>query len=343
MKLRASTTPFLMAALFAGAVFSVGCGSAITVTRLAPAEVNLAGVKRVAITHIGGRDGDTLSTMVSQRIVDSKRYELVERAEMDKITAEHRGALDAAFEQNQGVEIGRLLPAAAIISGSVSESKAEEHINSRADKCSRSVNGKSVSYSCTRYTRTMKARFVANLRVFDTNTSRVLVQRRLQADRTSETSSTDGDPDVIDGDSMLETCRNEVADKFLKMIAPYPVQERVSLEEDGELPELKQGNEYLKRGDASTALEFYTKAVAKADANPSLKPDSKGRAHYSFGLGKAMIGDYTTALTELHTAGMLKQEKDWTDLEMRIRVWKSDADKVASQMKDAAGSEPPQQ
>lgn len=332
-----------MAALLAGAVFSVGCGSAITVTRLAPAEINLAGVKRVAITQIGGRDGDSLATMVSQRIVDSKRYELVERAEMDKIASEHRGALDAAFEQNQGVEIGKLLPAAAIISGSVSESKTDDHVTSSSSTCSRTMNGKSFNYPCTRYKRTAKARFVANLRVFDTNTSRVLVQRRLQAERSNETSATDGDPDTIDGDAMLEACRNEVADKFLKMIAPYPVQEKVSLEEDGELPELKQGNEYLKRGDTATALEFYTKAVAKADANAGMKPDSKGRAHYSFGLGKAMIGDYETALTELRTAGTLKQEKGWTDLEMRVRVWKSDADKVASQMKDAAGSEPPQQ
>jgi hypothetical protein len=297
----------------------------------------------VAITRIDGHDGDSLATMVSQRIVDSKRYELVERSEMDKIAAEHRGALDAAFEQSQGVEIGKLLPAAAIISGSVSESKVDDRVTSSWSTCTRHVNGKAVNYACARNKRTVKARFVANMRVFDTNTSRILVQRRLPAERTRETSATDGDPDTVDGDAMLEACRNEVADKFLKMIAPYPVQEKVSLEEDGDLPELKQGNEYLKRGDTATALEFYTRAVAKADANPGMKADAKGRAHYSFALGKAMIGDYATALTELHTAGTLKQEKSWTDLEMRVRVWKSDADKVASQMKDSAGSEPPPQ
>jgi len=318
-------------------LFGVGCAGSITVTRLAPAEVNLAGIKRIAITRIDGPDGDTFATLVSQRVLDSKRYELVERAEMDRIAAEHRGALDAAFEQNQGVEIGKLLPAAALVAGTVNESKADDRVNSKADTCTRyDARNKAVRYACTRYTRSAKARFVTNVRVFDTNTSKVLVSRRLVAERKKETTATDGDPDNVDTDALLDQCRNEVADTFLKMIAPHPVQERVALEEDGALPELKQGNDYLKRGDPGTAVEFFARAVAKADANPSLKPDVKGRAHYSFGLGKAMTGDYDTALAELRAAQSLKPEQSWMDLEMRVRAWKKDADKVSEQMKDAA-------
>jgi Flp pilus assembly protein TadD len=126
------------------------------------------------------------------------------------------------------------------------------------------------------------------------------------------------------------------------MIAPHPVQEHAALEEDGALPELKQGNEYLKKGDPGTAVEFFARAVAKADADPSLKPDAKGRAHYSYGLGKAMVGDYDVALSELHMAQTLKQDKAWTDLEMRVRAWKKDAERVSEQMKDAAAAAPPQ-
>jgi hypothetical protein len=326
----------LFATVSLASILAVGCAGSITVTRLAPAEVNLAGIKRVAITGIEGPDGETFATLVSQRIIDSKRYELVERAEMNKIVAEHRGALDAAFEQNQGVEIGKLLPAAALIAGRVNESKANDNVTSRSDSCTRYQSGKVVRYPCTRYTRSVKARFVTNVRVFDTNTSKVLVSRRLLAERKKETTATDGDPATVDADAMLDQCRNEVADQFLKMIAPHPVQERADLEEDSALPELKQGNEYLKRGDPGTATEFFARAVAKADANPSLKPDVKGRAHYSYGLGKAMVGDYDVALAELHMAQTLKAQPAWMDLEMRVRAWKKDADKVSEQMKDAA-------
>jgi len=327
-----------LAALSLTSILSVGCGTSITVTRLAPAEVNLAGIKRIAITKIEGPDGESFATMVSQRILDSKRYEVVERAEMDKIAAEHRGALDAAFEQNQGVEIGKLLPAAALVAGKVNEAKADDRVNSRSDTCTRYEAGKLVRYPCTRYTRTAKARFVTNVRVFDTNTSKVLVTRRLVAERKKETTSTDGDPDNVDTDALLDQCRNEVADAFFKMIAPHPVQERVALQEDGALPELKQGNEYLKRSDPGTAVEFFARAVAKADANPSLKPEVRGRAHYSYGLGKAMVGDYDVALAELHMAQTLKPEQSWMDLEMRVRTWKKDAEKVTEQMKDAAAT-----
>jgi len=176
--------------------------------------------------------------------------------------------------------------------------------------------------------------------VFDTNTSKLLVSRRLVAERKKETTSTDGDPDNVDSDALLDQCRNEVADQFLKMIAPHPVQEHVALLEDSALPELKQGNEYLKRSDPGTAVEFFARAVARADANPSLKPEVKGRAHYSYGLGKAMVGDYDIALAELHMAQTLKPDQGWMDLEMRVRAWKKDADKVSEQMKDAAAAAP---
>jgi hypothetical protein len=333
----------LLAVLALSATSTVGCGTSITVTRLAPAEVNLVGVKRIAITRIDGRDGESFATMVNQRILESKRYEVVERSEMDKIAAEHRGALDAAFEQNQGVEIGKLLPAAALVAGRVDESKVDDKVNTKNDTCTTYRNGKMVRYACTRSTRSVKARFVTNVRIFDTNTSKLLVSRRLLAERKKETNSTDGDPDNVDGDGMLDECRNEVADQFVKMIAPHPVQEHVSLVEDGALPELKQGNEYLKRGDAGTAVEFYARAVAKADSNPATKPETKGHAHYSYGLGKAMAGDYETALAELRIAQAAKSEKEWMNLEMRVRVWKADADKVNEQMKDATSAAPPQQ
>jgi hypothetical protein len=348
MKTTLSRHFLLLATLSLTSILSVGCAGSITVTRLKPAEVNLAGIKRIAITKIDGRDGDTLATMITERLVESKRYEVVERAEMDKIAAEHRGALDAAFEQNQGVELGKLLPAAALVSGSVNESKTDENVRSRNDTCIRYEDlggGKSrkIQYACTHYTRTATALFTANMRVFDTNTGKILVTRRLADSDKKETTSTDADPDQIDRDAMLEACRAQVATAFMKLIAPYPVQENVDLEKDGSLPELAQGNEYLKRGDPNTATEFYARAVAKADSTPTIKPDAKARAHYSFGLGKALSGDFTTALAELRLAQTLKQDKDWMDLEMRVQTWKKDADKVSQQMKDGVAEAQPQQ
>jgi hypothetical protein len=55
-----------------------------------------------------------------------------------------------------------------------------------------------------------------------------------------------------------------------------------------------------------------------------------------------MVGDYDVALAELHMAQTLKQDKAWTDLEMRVRAWKKDAERVSEQMKDAAAAAPAQ-
>ena len=45
-------------------------------------------------------------------------------------------------------------------------------------------------------------------------------------------------------------------------------------------------------------------------------------------------------VAELHIAQTLKQDPAWMDLEMRVRAWKKDADKVSEQMKDAAPAAP---
>jgi curli biogenesis system outer membrane secretion channel CsgG len=325
------------ALLILGATLSWGCATQMTVARTKPAEVNLRGVSRIAVYAVEGQDGPQLESSLTQALFDSKRFELVERSALDKIVKEHGMSLDAAF-QSDGVELGQMLPAAAIVSGRVSAANYDERMERRDHTCRKTNDGKNYyEATCTSVRRIGKANYVADLRVLDTNTGRVLAVKSVRDEKTAETAATDEEPERIDGDSLVNAARASVVEQFLRVIAPYKVNERVTLVDDGDLPELEQGNKYLQRDDAASALDFYKKAVASS-ARPGISQEAQAKAHYSLGLGLALIGDYDASLKALQNANSMADESDWLDMEMRVKRWKKEAEAVEEQKRDAAGA-----
>lgn len=314
----------------------VGCAPEIMVPRQKPAEINLRGIKRVAITGIEGSGGKELEGQILEQLQGSNRFELVERAQLDKVKAEL--GLGSSVEFREGdTAIGKLLPAAAIIWGHVDRADFDQTNTSKAETCTRSVKqGKkkvSQSYPCKKNERTGKVSIAVQLRVFDTNTARILAAKTLNSQEEQHEAKTDEDVPPIDGEALKEHCRHTIAEDFVKVIAPHVVQEKVKLTDDSSLPDIKQGNEYLKRGDSQAALELYGKALAKANGDATVSPKAKARAYYAHGLGSALVGDYQTAVEEIRTANMGDSNSDWLDMEVRVKRWQEEAKKVDEQRK----------
>jgi len=316
-----------------------GCAPKVVVTRLKPAEIAMPGVRRISIARIDGRDGEQLVGKINQGLFESKRFEVLERAALDQILKEHGRGVDVLFESD-GLELGKLLPASALVAGTVSKADYSERVDSKPGTCTKSVKSgdkmKSVEYACTRYERIGQASYVADLRVVDTNTGRLLATRTFRKDLTDTNRATDEQPDRIDGEGMLETCRREVATAFIRMIAPYPVDEPVQLAKDGKLPELLVGNGYARQGDWEKAKEHYARAVARVDADPVLPPKSKGKAHYALGLALAFSGAYDDGILELEKAYNLHQTSAWMEMMGRVKRFKIEAEKLKEQQQHAA-------
>jgi len=251
-------------------LFASGCATRIRVTRLRPAEVNLKGVRQIAVLKIEGRDGDKLESQITQGLFDSKRFDLVERNKLDQIMHELNMSTNADFSDG-GAQLGKLLPATVLISGRVLDARYHENVEESRGTCSRTVgegqNSRREEYACTTYTRRGSVQYHADLRVLDTNTGRILATRSLKDKASKTTSATNKSPESIDGNAMLDECRADVVAQFLRMVAPWTVSEVVELTTDDDLPELKAGNEYIKRNDYQKSIEFYGRAVARATAS----------------------------------------------------------------------------
>jgi hypothetical protein len=306
------------------------------VARQKPAEVNLKGVKRIAILDVAGDGGDELEGLLTEQLTASKRFDVLERAQIDKVLTEQGYTVKGDFQEGD-VKLGQLVPASALVSGKVIESTYKENLSKEASTCM-TIDGK--KHPCVNFTRSGKATLQTQVKVFDTTTGKILAAKVLKSASERKTTSTDAPPEPIDGSAMISDCRRSVSDEFLHLIAPYSVQEKVQLVETSDLPDLNQGNEYLKRGDNQTAVELYGKAVAKADADATLSPKIKGRAHYALGLGLAIVSDYPSALTELKKANMLYQESSWLDMEVRVKQWSDEAARLEQQKKDSEAKAP---
>jgi len=325
------------------ALGTMGCAPTIMVTRERPAEINLRGVKRIAVMAINGSGGTEIQGLLSEQLATSNRFDVLERAQLEKILAEHQ--LSARAEMQEGdLAIGKVLPASALVGGTIDRSEYNQNKTSTRTTCSRAVKvGRkfvSQNYPCTENKLEGKAIVSVQLRVFDTSSARILAARTLKDEQAATTNATDGEPEPIDGNELKQKAYRNISENFLKIVAPYKVSEKVKLVDHGDLPEVTQGNEYLKRGDHSTAVEYYGKAVARANADASMKPKVKGTAHYALGLGLALVGDYSTALAEIRAANALVQDSDWLDTEVRVKQWASEADQVNKQKKENGPTEP---
>jgi curli biogenesis system outer membrane secretion channel CsgG len=324
-----------------GLAIFAGCGTQIAVTRLKPAEISLRGVKQIAVTGVTGSDGLQLEGMLIEKIQASNRFVLVERSHLDKIRGELGLSSGVEFQEGN-LAIGKLLPASALVWGRVDRSDFHEELKSEAATCSRIVTiglkPKTQDYPCKHNERRGKGSVTVQFRVFDTATARILAGKTLSATEFQTARAENAEPASIDGADLKQKCLRTIAEDFIKVVAPFEVKEKVSLVDDSALPEIGQGNEYLKRGDSETAMEFYGKALAHANGDSTISLKSKAKASYAHALGSALVGDYPTAIKEMRAAIMMVQSSDWIDMEVRIKKWALEAHKVDEQRQAA---EPP--
>lgn len=102
-------------------VLITGCASPsalVPVTR--PAEVNLRGINRIVVGEITGNGGQVITDLLTSRLVNSGKFEVLERAQLDRIMREHALNLSGVIDERTAAEVGKLIGATTLISGNVS-------------------------------------------------------------------------------------------------------------------------------------------------------------------------------------------------------------------------------
>jgi len=115
--------------LVAGAVFSAGCAGtqaarppeAVLAERMAGPRLRIAVIEFENKTVYGSRLGTAAADILVTELARTGRFILVERQKLEKVIAEQKLGLTGAVDPNTAAQMGKVLGAAAIVSGAVSQ------------------------------------------------------------------------------------------------------------------------------------------------------------------------------------------------------------------------------
>lgn len=303
---------------------AAACTPYATVPRTKPAEINLIGVKSLSVYQIDGEEGPMLAGQLEEALARSERFQMLERSHVDKLVLEHNlngGALQRRTE---------LPPASAFIFGAVERPTYDEMIVEQVVGCGR--KGKE---QCIELTRSGRMLYQANLKVVSSDTGNVVATKTLLCSKEDSRSALGGLPLPLDPQRMRLECRGQTVSDFMRMIAPYTIQESIALFEHADVPELRLANDYLRRGDTATAVEIYERAVAQLGSRPGSKPKVLAGAHYVLGVAYALSGDFDRGLEFVQRAMSIQPSRNLIDMEFRIKGWRADADELEAQKRAA--------
>lgn len=311
----------------------VGCaGMRIAVPRMRPAEVNLAGYRRVALGDIDGTDGSRLVNELTSAMVATERFDVLERSELEKILNEQDLGMSGRVSDDTVASIGHLIGSAAIIVGRIEHRDYGEKVSEREVTCSTEEPGK--TRTCTEYRRHAEAWMQATLKVIDTESGRVLAAKTLNARRSANAKQTDAPPPPLNrAEPLFAQCRTELVQNFMKVIAPYEERVWVVLAEDDAVPELAQGNNFAKIGNWGRARGAYERALATVKTNPDSEPEQRAKVLFNLGVAHGYTGEYARGISYLEEAYSLDPESETERQIEIIRRFERDDAELAEQQR----------
>ena len=320
--------------LLAGA----GCASSVKVTRTRPAEVNLAAYRKVAVGPIGGPEGYSIANRLTQALMESNRFEVLDREHLAHILRERRLSASAEFSGGEAARIGKVAGTDAMIFGHVNRREYRQARSRREDTCSRD----NIRYACTNYILNGQWNTEVVMKVVDSNSGRILTAKTLRASRSRSASSYSRWPKrPWDAGSMAFALDQEIVDKFMRMITPYTVWERARLYTDGDLPELELGVRYSRQGDWENAIRQFREACVRAESGGQIPPRTKARAHYDLGVALGYSGRYDAGIREIEKANRIAPEDPFYAEIRKIEMFRQDAERLRMQEEEASVSRDP--
>jgi hypothetical protein len=328
-----------------------GCAATtIVVPRMKPAEINLAGVKKIAVATIDGEGGVDLADELIQSLMQSGRYEVVDRQHLTKIQQEQALGASGIVDTATAAKIGKIAGVDALIFGRVGENHYNEKVTHVVGT---KVDGTGAKTNYTAYTRIGIHRLRVSAKVVDTTSGRILATKMLEAEASQKKEATVDEPPTTDSallekiippienvESAAGATRKKVVEDFMKMIAPYKVMVGIILYDESKLPSTKTGVAYAQSGDWNAAIEQFRMAVNQADGG-GVGEKVKGRAHYNLGVALGYSGQYDKGIEEVRRAHSIYQDSDFLIEIQKLEGYKNDDARLQQQMKETEETSPP--
>ncbi|MEO1172597.1 MAG: tetratricopeptide repeat protein, partial [Myxococcota bacterium] len=202
--------------------------------------------------------------------------------------------------------------------------------------CVRQQDNKAEEYPCIEYIRRASADLSVNLKVVDTESGLVLAAKTVGGQRTNQKSAKENEPLPFNAKARwLAACRTEAVKTFMRVIAPYQENVRVTLKDDSDFPNLERGNNFAKIGNWADARRAYSTAQQNAANTPDVDDDVKAKILYNLGIAAGYAGDYDQGLRMLGQSYALDPDPG-TEAQIRtLKQFKSDDARLEQQRRDA--------
>jgi curli biogenesis system outer membrane secretion channel CsgG len=346
----------------------VSCGPPkITSNVLLPAKSHEASqIKRVAVLPFSGTPDirhEVETMLVNTRVQGQSYFTVVERAELDKITAQQAMSLSGAVDETTAARVGKLVGAEGVIMGVVKanvEKKPYEETRSKCvayDQKKNCVNRQEYTVKCVK----SDAYFSFTPKIVNVATGHILASEVLVGNTSQQRCEEDSGVEAVAGlvsklmggdakqantgmqsdSEMLGEAKKQALSKFVQMMAPHEVQRQFAiLEKDDTTPpaaakeKIEQGVKWAKEGRLDRACELWQEASSL---------HSQGYAiYYNLGLCAEMVGKLPEALEYYEKADRLtgKPVKEINAALGRIRQTMAEQRQLEEQMQKKADPPP---
>lgn len=275
------------------------CGTkSVMINVVRPAEVNLKGYDKIAVGQIVNAKSkvnahaEDVASEITARLVQSQRFEVVDRQHLKEVMAEQSLALTGMLDESSAPQVGKLLGVSVLIFGRLQQDQYKE--NTSEGKPYKDKKGNEHQ----RNTRTGTHTLSAALKLIDVETGKVLTVQNLTVTKNQKQSAVDKRPAPINRATLYKNCVTALGDKFIRKIAPYNERVKASFETDDELPEVDQAVAMFKIGEWPDGMELLQKSTRKS----KLKTEIKAKTFYNLGLAQIYQGQYEQAIENIKTA-----------------------------------------
>lgn len=272
-----------------------GCAQKVTVKALEPAEINgAANTKNIAVTpfhHDYVNLADKIEAYISKQRINGKPYfNVINRTDLNKVIKEQKIQNSGLIDESTAVEVGNLLGAQAIISGSVdAPTLHDDHYYVERTKCK---DGKcwKVKVSCKKRTIGLSAQ----IRMINVSTGGIIyadnVRRQKQWNHCADDSKT-----LPSKQSGTQQLANAIASNFTYKLTPHYRHISVTLLEEPDMEYSDTQEKLLENALLYVEQSRYDKAeqllrrLLESTASQSYVP------LYNIGVIYEVRGDFTEA------------------------------------------------
>lgn len=317
MEVRMRKSKVLISVAVLSLLILTSCAPSVKVAVTRPAEINLIGIKRVAMGDIEGNTGVPLSDILTQKLFESGRYEVMDRQHMNVLMREHNLKLSGVVDEQTSVKIGGLLGIQALILGSSNGQYNQRTEIGNAYKCSKPGG------VCRDYKKIAQGRINTTVKVVDLKTGKIIAIRNFaDEDSDSKWEANEWPPD-LDRGIIMGNILNMTANKFMRMIAPYTDYVNVEFE-DSKIPEVKAGIVTAQSGQWDSACVQFKNAVS---SNPT-----DAAAWYNLGLAYMYSYQFDDAIQAFNKANVLKPSSKYAQEIANCNRLRGEKKKLDTQM-----------